>query len=77
MESVKCLTSEELDFIRTGTSEYNKLKMKLGDLELQKQSLVNEATRIVEKFNKNEEVLIKKYGADAIINMQTGEVKQK
>ena len=77
MESVKCLTSEELDFIRTGTSEYNKLKMKLGDLELQKQSLVNEATRIVEKFNKNEEVLIKKYGAEAIINMQTGEVKQK
>jgi hypothetical protein len=72
-----CLTAEELEFIRTGTSEYNKIKMKVGDLELQKQGLLKEASKIIEAFNKNEDVLIKKYGADSIINMQTGEVKQK
>ena len=72
-----CLTAEELEFIRTGTSEYNKIKMSLGDLELQKHSLLKETSKIVEAFNKNEDVLIKKYGADSVINMQTGEVKNK
>ena len=77
MSSKVCLTSEELEFIRKGTSEYNKIKMSLGDLEMQKHSLLKEASRIAESFNKNEQILIQKYGADSVIDMQTGEVKQK
>jgi hypothetical protein len=77
MDSIVRLTAEELEFIRKGTSEYNKIKMSLGDLEMQKHSLLKEASKIVESFNKNEQVLIQKYGADVVINMQTGEVKQK
>ena len=71
------LTAEELDFLKTGSADYNKIKVSLGELELQKQGLFNQAEKIVAAFTNNEKILIEKYGADAVINMQTGEVKQK
>lgn len=71
------LTTEELDFIKKGSQDYTKIKISLGELELQKQDLIAKADKIRLAFAKNEELLIKKYGEDAVINMQTGEVKQK
>ncbi len=71
------LTAEELDFIKTGTQEFTKIKIALGDLELKKQSLISQAEKIMEAFSNNEKVLIEKYGPNAVINTQTGEVKQK
>lgn len=71
------LTAEELEFIKQGSAEYTKIKISLGDLELQKQGLLFQAEKIREAFSNNEKILIEKYGADAVINMQTGEVKQK
>ena len=75
-ESLK-LTIEELDFIKNGSAEYTKIKISLGELELQKQGLIKHANSIVETFTNNEKILIEKYGADSVINMQTGEVTQK
>lgn len=71
------LTVEELNFIKNGTQEHTKVKIALGELELQKQSLIAKADKIRESFVENEKRLIEKYGQDAVINMQTGEVKQK
>jgi hypothetical protein len=65
------LTAEELDFIKQGAQDYTKVKIALGDLELKKQELIARAEKIQEK------VLIEKYGADAVINTQTGEVTHK
>jgi hypothetical protein len=76
MKTVK-LTEQELEFIKTGTSEYNKIKMNIGEYELQKQNLVLQAEKIREAFSNNEKILIEKYGNDSVINMQTGEVTQK
>jgi phosphotransferase system IIB component len=70
------LTTEELDFIQKGTQEFTKIKISLGDIELQKQNLIKQADVIMEAFKNNEKVLIAKYGENAVINMQTGEVKQ-
>ena len=75
-ESLK-LTIEELDFIKNGSAEYTKIKISLGELELQKQGLIKHANSIVETFTNNEKILIEKYGVDSVINMQTGEVTQK
>ena len=77
MENTVSLTSEELEFIRTGSAEYTKIKIALGELELQKQGFIRQALSIVDAFNNNEKTLIGKYGAESIINMQTGEVTQK
>lgn len=71
------LTNEELEFIKAGTSEFNKIKLSIADAELQKQRLFAQAEKIIEAFNNNEKVLIEKYGADSVINMQTGEVTKK
>lgn len=71
------LTAEELEFIKTGSAEYTKIKINLGELELQKQGLLFQAEKIREAFSNNEKVLIEKYGEDAVINMQTGEVTHK
>jgi hypothetical protein len=71
------LTNEELEFIKTGSAEYTKIKIGLGELELQKQGLIKQAQSIVEAFTTNEKFLIDKYGADSVINMQTGEVTKK
>lgn len=71
------LTVEELEFIKTGSAEYTKIKINLGELELQKQGLLFQAEKIREAFSNNEKILIEKYGEDAVINMQTGEVTQK
>lgn len=76
MKTVK-LTEQELEFIKTGTLEYNKIKMNIGEYELQKQNLVLQAEKIREAFSNNEKILIEKYGTDSVINMQTGEVTQK
>jgi hypothetical protein len=76
-ESVLKLTSEELEFIKNGTAQYNSIKSKIGDLEIQKIKLINEADAIVKAFLFNEKTLIEKYGENAIINMESGEVTQK
>ena len=77
MEKTVNLTTEELEFIRKGSADYTKIKINLGELELQKQGLIKQAHEIVDAFSNNEKVLIEKYGADSVINMQTGEVTQK
>ncbi|MEN9389319.1 MAG: hypothetical protein RLY61_403 [Candidatus Parcubacteria bacterium] len=71
------LTAEELDFIKKGAAEFTKIKTSLGELELQKQGLLKKAEEIAQAFTHNEKILIEKYGVDAVINMQTGEVTQK
>lgn len=71
------LTNEELEFIKNGTAEFNKIKMSIADAELNKQGLLDRAAKVIDAFNNNERVLIEKYGADSVINMQTGEVTQK
>lgn len=71
------LTAEELNFIKNGTQEHTKIKIALGELELQKQELIAKANKIKDAFIENEKFLIQKYGENTVINMQTGEVKQK
>jgi hypothetical protein len=77
MEKKINLTTEELEFIKKGSADYTKIKINLGELELQKQGFIKQAEEIVKAFTNNEKILIEKYGADSVINMQTGEVTQK
>ena len=71
------LTENELNFIKEGSSDYNKIKVSLGEIELQKQLLFSQAEKIVTAFSNNEKILIEKYGSDSVINMKTGKVTKK
>jgi hypothetical protein len=51
--------------------------MAIADAELQKQTLIRIVDEIKAQFSAHEKLLIEKYGANAVINIQTGEVTQK
>ena len=71
------LETEELDFIKESTSKLNNAKTILGDLEIKKHEILSQIDVLKSDFQIKEKQLINKYGLDSVINMQTGEVKQK
>jgi hypothetical protein len=73
----KQVTQEELTKIQELNSEFNKAKMAIGDVELQKTQIIRHIEELKLEFSAHEKLLIDKYGADAIINIQTGEVTHK
>lgn len=76
MENVQ-VTQEELVKIQELNSEFNKAKMAIGDVELQKHQIIRHIEELKLEFSAHEKQLIDKYGADAVINIQTGEVTKK
>lgn len=71
------VTQEELTKIQELNSEFNKAKMAIGDVELQKLTIIRHIEELKLEFSAHEKQLIEKYGADAVINIQTGEVTHK
>tara|TARA_R110000868_G_scaffold112131_2_gene302200 strand:+ start:426 stop:689 length:264 start_codon:yes stop_codon:yes gene_type:complete len=76
-EEVQSVTQEELVKIQELNGEFNKAKMAIGDVELQKLNIVRHIEELKAEFTALEKSLIDKYGSDAVINLQTGEVTQK
>ena len=71
------LTQEELTKIQGLNSDFTKAKIALGDVEIHKHKVLKEIDKIAEEFAINEKYLIEKYGANAVINIKTGEVTEK
>ena len=71
------LTKEELEAIQQMNAEYNRLRLNISDLEMQKHSVLMMLDSLREKFSNHERLLIDRYGEDAVINMQTGEITNK
>lgn len=71
------LEKEELKTIQDMNAEFSKLKIAIGDIEIQKQGIMLRIERLREDFSKHESMLIQKYGIDSVINLQTGEVTKK
>lgn len=77
MKVEKILTKEELEATQAMHNEFNKLKIQLADVELQKHGLLKHIDMLRLEFQKHEKGLMDKYGEDAVINLQTGEVTKK
>ena len=73
----KVVTQDELATMQTMNSEFQKLKMSLGDIELEKYEILKRINNIREVFAIQEKQMIEKYGEDAIINMKTGDITYK
>jgi chaperonin cofactor prefoldin len=71
------VTSQELEEIQQMNSEFQKMKNSLGDIELQKHSILKHIDELKKVFMENERLLIQKYGEDAVINIKTGEITKK
>jgi len=68
------LTEEELTLLQGLQAEFNTLKMSLGDTILQQNQLMDKVAEVKEKFQKEEITLMEKYGKNATINLETGDV---
>lgn len=71
------VSKEELEKIQGMNADFAKAKMTLGELELNKQGILNRINAMQQEFYEYEKMLIVKYGQDSVINLQTGEVTQK
>jgi hypothetical protein len=76
-DAIQTVTQEELSKINELNSEFNKAKMAIGDVELQKNQILRHIELLKTEFSAQEKELIEKYGADAVINIQTGEITRK
>ena len=71
------VSSEELNKLQALQQEYNQLKLQLGDTVLQQNQLMEKISQIRESFKAEEGPLMEKYGKNATINLETGEVTEK
>ena len=71
------ITDEELARVQAFVTEFNTLKMQIGDAELAKSALVTQVDSLKGEYNKYELVLMDNYGKDAILNVQTGLITRK
>jgi hypothetical protein len=73
-KKMKKLTEEELTLLQGLQAEFNTLKMNLGDTILQQNQLMEQVAEVKGKFQKEEITLMEKYGKNATINLETGDV---
>jgi len=71
----KQLSKEQLELLQGLQNEFNQAKIQIADCEIKKGSLLNGLNDIQKKFAEQEQILMGEFGKDAIINLQTGEVK--
>jgi hypothetical protein len=77
MQKVNYLEKNELEKIQEMNNEFTKMKMALGDAELQKHQIIAAISELKTSFAIHEKALIDKYGVVTVINIQTGEITQK
>jgi len=76
-EQVKKVTGEELQKLQTIQTQFQGLKLQLGDIELHKQSVIQDVNELKSQFKLLEESLMKKYGDNSVVNIKTGEITEK
>ena len=74
---VKTVEESELKLLQELNSNFQQIKNKLGDLELQKQIVLENVSEIRNQFKSLESELIENYGDNSVINLETGIITKK
>ena len=70
------ITKEELANIQGLVSEFNQVKMQLGDTVISQTNILKKVDELRVSYAEAEQELVKTYGKDAVINIETGEVTE-
>jgi len=70
------LTQEELDILQDCITKYNNVKIRIADTFIAQDTLLKEIESLKAAYMVEETKLIKKYGDDTVINVQTGEISK-
>jgi hypothetical protein len=71
------LSKKELESIQKLMNDFNQVKMQLGDTVITQHSLMSNVEELKVAYAKEEQKLIKKYGENSVVNVQTGEITEK
>ncbi len=71
----KQLSKEQLELLQGLQNEFNQAKINIADTEIKKAGLLTGLSEVQKKFAEQEQILMKEFGENAVINLQTGEVK--
>jgi len=71
------ITDEELKELQEINAEFNKRKAALGELEMQKHSILHQVDALNKSFAELEKKLVEKYGTDVTIDISTGDIQEK
>tara|TARA_R110000851_G_scaffold117098_1_gene243628 strand:+ start:471 stop:710 length:240 start_codon:yes stop_codon:yes gene_type:complete len=74
---MKKIEEQELKQLQELNTEFAQLKTNLGDLTLQKHGICLRVEEIKTQFQIAEKSLMDKYGQNSVINLETGEIKEK
>lgn len=75
MDSI--VSAEDLKKIQEYNTKLFKLKISLADLEMRKIDVIAEIDALKQSSISHEEELVAKYGDDAVININTGQITRK
>jgi chaperonin cofactor prefoldin len=70
------LTSEELTNLQKVVQQFSQAKMQLGETVIAQENLLASVKEIKLAYSEIEKSLMETYGADALINIETGEISK-
>tara|TARA_R110002167_G_scaffold38063_2_gene118791 strand:- start:175 stop:414 length:240 start_codon:yes stop_codon:yes gene_type:complete len=70
------LTSGELANLQKVVQQFNQAKMQLGETVIAQENLLASVKEIKVAYSEIEKSLMETYGADALINIETGEISK-
>ncbi len=71
------LSKKELESIQKLMNDFNQVKMQLGDTVITQHNLMRNVEELKVAYATEEQKLIKKYGENSVVNVQTGEITEK
>jgi hypothetical protein len=71
------VSKEELTKLQAMQHDFSRSKMMLGEIELEKQKVIEQISVLKSEFLIYEQMLMQKYGENSVINLQTGEVTKR
>ena len=77
MGKAKKINKEQLEKIQSMNNKFNELRIKIGDLEIQKQLSLQEINLLKADFAVVEKELEEEYGKNSTIDLSTGEITKK
>jgi len=77
MAKAKKLEKEELEILQKLNQDFQTIKIQLGDLAIQKNNVLKNLDVIQNMFKNEEKKLVEKYGKNAVINLESGEITHK
>lgn len=70
------IETKELEKVNEINKEFMSLKTSVADAELQKHVALHKISSLQSEFKELEAELVKKYGDNVTINLETGEIKE-